>query len=515
MTDLFSRPSRRAVMLGAASLAAAAPFAPAVAQTVRPGRLRVAILADMTNFDPMSFSAVNFPIIKNLYDSLIEYTPEGRAVPSLATAWSIAPDNKSVTITLRQGVRFHSGATMNAAAVAATLEKAAHPQRGRNVYPTMAFVQDWTVVDDNTVRLNFKVGAPERQITDLLQFMPVLDPAGIEGIDTKPAGAGPYVLAERVVGQRIRMTANPNYWRANEPLSPELILSIFDNDAAATAALESGAVDIVYGGSGRTAARLRTQGYNVLQGPGPLVQVFRINSTRGPFRNTKFRQAFNHLMDRAAILRVGYAGLGEVTALPFVPASPAFDASYNARFAFDIEKGRALLRESGLSAAAMNDWKLLTNGGDEPSTLISQIVQSSLRRAGIEIQLDLKQGAEFVDALLTGKFDAVFGGVGNVQKFPSRLATNSIYRTSNNPVLGEPHPHPEYVEAIRRVETTLGPAEAVKAAYDNLNKVLVETAFGIPTNTYPYGLLVTAKNVAGVTHDIDNMLVARTLGFTG
>ena len=44
--------------------------------------------------------------------------------------------------------------------------------------------------------------------------------------------------------------------------------------------------------------------------------------------------------------------------------------------------------------------------------------------------------------MLQGRFDAIFGGVGNIQKFPSRLATNSIYRTVNNPVLGTPHPHP-------------------------------------------------------------------------
>ena len=39
--------------------------------------------------------------------------------------------------------------------------------------------------------------------------------------------------------------------------------------------------------------------------------------------------------------------------------------------------------------------------------------------------------------MLGGKFDAMFGGVGNVQKFPTRLATNSIYRTVKNPVLGD------------------------------------------------------------------------------
>jgi peptide/nickel transport system substrate-binding protein len=51
----------------------------------------------------------------------------------------------------------------------------------------------------------------------------------------------------------------------------------------------------------------------------------------------------------------------------------------------------------------------------------------------------------------------------------------------------------------------------VKAAYDALNKVLVATAFGIPTNTYDAGLIVAAKNLTGFTLDMDNMLILRTL----
>ena len=71
----------------------------------------------------------------------------------------------------------------------------------------------WTVVDDNTIRLDFKNPAPPQQITDLLQFISVIDPAGMDTVETKPAGSGAYVLADRVVGQKLHFTANPNYWR--------------------------------------------------------------------------------------------------------------------------------------------------------------------------------------------------------------------------------------------------------------------------------------------------------------
>ena len=52
--------------------------------------------------------------------------------------------------------------------VAATLKKAADPKQGKNVYATMSFVRDWTIVDDATITLNFTGPAPERQITKLV-----------------------------------------------------------------------------------------------------------------------------------------------------------------------------------------------------------------------------------------------------------------------------------------------------------------------------------------------------------
>lgn len=66
---------------------------------------------------------------------------------------------------------------------------------------------------------------------------------------------------------------------------------------------------------------------------------------------------------------------------------------------------------------------------------------------------------------------------------------------------------------MNRVDTTLGTGAEVKAAYDNLNKALVEAAFGIPTTTYDIGMIIAAKNLGGFTLEIDNMLVGRTIGF--
>ncbi len=505
------RMTRRGAMLGGLAAGGAMSAGWPARAALKGGTLKVALVTDIVNYDPLQFSSNNMPLIKNLYDALLEYAPDGSVVPWLASAYKIAPDNKSIQLTMRDGVKFHSGAPLTTAAVVASFTKASDPKKGKNAYPTMSVVKDWTVQDDKVITLNFKDKVPDRQIFDILQFMAVIDPAIVEDVETKVNGTGPFTIADRVLGQRFRLVKNKNYWRAGEPVLDEIVFTVFADNDSASAALESGAADLIFGGGARAAVRLRDAGNQLWQGKGQLVQVLRINTTRGPFRNEKFRQAFNYLIDRAAILRVGYANLGEVTALPWAPASPAADRAYDKTYAFSIDKGKELLKASGLSQAEMNDWKLLVNGSDEDASKISQVVQSTLQRAGITIQLEIKQGGEFVDALLGGKFDAVFGGVGNVQKFPSRITTNSIFRTVNNPVLGNPNPHKAYVDAIEKVNGAFG--ADVKPAYDQLNKAIVDSAFGIATNTFDVALIVASKKVGGFTPDIDNMLVARTLGF--
>jgi ABC-type transport system substrate-binding protein len=335
------------LLLAVASLAASVH---AVAADLKGGRLRVAILADMTNFDPQQFSTVNFPLIKNLYDSLLEYAPDGKAVPSLASSWEIASDNRSVTVKLRTDVKFHSGAPFNADAVAATLKKSADPQKGKNVYATMSFVKDWTIVDPHTIRLNFNGPAPERQVTDLLQFLAIIDPAGIDTVEQKPAGTGAYTLGERVVGQRIVLKANPNYWREKQPVSEEVVLTIFSDDAAATAALESGAVDLIYGGTSRSAVRLKSAGYQLIQGPGPAGSGLPHQLHPRPVQERQVPPGLQPLMDRQGILRVGYAGLGEVVALPGRRRARLRQVLQR-KYAFNIDKAKALLAESGLPQA--------------------------------------------------------------------------------------------------------------------------------------------------------------------
>ena len=47
-------------------------------------------------------------------EPLLRADSNGGISPNLATKWEVAPDKKSITLTLRQGVKFHDGSDFNA-----------------------------------------------------------------------------------------------------------------------------------------------------------------------------------------------------------------------------------------------------------------------------------------------------------------------------------------------------------------------------------------------------------------
>ena len=86
--------------------------------------IRIGIDADPDILDPAQGGSVSGrEIFAALCDKLVTATPEGGFAPQLATGWTWSPDNKVLTLTLRDGVVFHDGEPLDAAAVKANLER--------------------------------------------------------------------------------------------------------------------------------------------------------------------------------------------------------------------------------------------------------------------------------------------------------------------------------------------------------------------------------------------------------
>src|SRR6476660_7097008 len=135
---------------------------PAAAQSV----LRIGLNDDPDALDPtISRAYTGRLVFAGLCDKLFDVTPDLKIVPQLATGYEWAPDQRSVTIKLRSGVKFHDGEPFNAEAVKFNIER--HINTPGSFRKTeIGQIQSVDVLNDTTVRLNmseplvFHVTAP-------------------------------------------------------------------------------------------------------------------------------------------------------------------------------------------------------------------------------------------------------------------------------------------------------------------------------------------------------------------
>ncbi len=117
----------RAMLLASAMLLSAIPHAHAQNLTVTWGEDST---TDRT-FDPrVTQSRHETQVIVSVFDQLVASDENSKLYPGLATSWTAAPDGRSVTFKLREGVTFHDGTPFNAEAVAFDLDSIVDPKLG-------------------------------------------------------------------------------------------------------------------------------------------------------------------------------------------------------------------------------------------------------------------------------------------------------------------------------------------------------------------------------------------------
>ena len=130
--------------LAASALTALATAgAPALAQKVG-GTLVQITQPEPPNLAPyISTSAPIGQITAKVYDGLLEYGFDLKPKPSLAESFDVAPDGKTITFKLRQGVKFHDGKPFTSTDVQFTIMevlKKVHP-RGISTFRDVTAVE--------------------------------------------------------------------------------------------------------------------------------------------------------------------------------------------------------------------------------------------------------------------------------------------------------------------------------------------------------------------------------------
>lgn len=374
----------------AAAPAAGNAPAPTAGEPQRGGVVRVAFSDAVASLDPaLVVSVINVQMAFQLYDNLTQRN-EGMAdsavTPLLAESWEVNEDATVYTFHLRQGVTFHHGTAFTAKDVEYTVNRLLDPSLGSGA--TLPPLDKVEVVDDFTITFHLK--SPD--VT--LPYMLGGGGLGIaphdrttEQLAAEATGAGPFVMAEHVPGERVVLKRNETYWNAEQPYLDELHLLTMPEAATQIGALTGGTVDLLH--------QVSLENLPALAGaPDVMVQesaqgvypVFAMRVDQEPFADVRVRQAVKHAVDRATLLEAMLQTHGSLgNDQPIAPGTP-FWADV-APLEYSVDKAKALLAEAGFADGLEVTLAISDLGGPRVNDA-AVALQEMLKPAGITITLD-------------------------------------------------------------------------------------------------------------------------------
>jgi peptide/nickel transport system substrate-binding protein len=379
-------------------------------------------------FNPLNASdsllAVGF-----IYEPLVYVNPlqDGKQTPMLASSYTWGAGNKSLTFTIRQGVKWSDGTPMTAADVAYTFNLI-------KKYPALDLTGAWSVLSSvtatgNTVTMEFsQVAVPYfYYIADQTPIVPehiwstysnpTTNPV------TSPVGTGPYVMS-KCSPSDITYSANPSYWQPGLPKIKKIQYPAYTSNNTANNDLANGTAQ--WGAQYIPAINA----FYTSKSPDyhywfpPTVNVSLVPNLTNPLlSNVKVREAISYAIDRQKVSTIGESGY-EPPANQTGIVTPTFSSSLNNSAlsswgnGYDPAKATSLLESAGFhmgsdgimtNSAGQKLSFTVINIGDYSDWVASvQVIQQELKAIGIQINPDNLSNTDFDADLYYGKYQLAY-----------------------------------------------------------------------------------------------------------
>lgn len=351
-----------------------------------------------------------------VFEALAYFDAEDKLVPRLAEEipsfekGTLDPEGRWVIWKLRKNVKWHDGEPFTAKDVKFTWEYITDEKTTATTIGSYRAIESVEIVDDYTVKVNFKQPNPawfEAFVGGFGLILPEHKLREFKGekarnaeFNLKPIGTGPYKVVEFKPGDVVVYEINQDYWQDGKPYFDRVELKGGgDATSAARAVLQTGEVDWAWNLQVEAQVLLQLekagQGKLVI-GPGPSAERIMVNfadpntekdgaraepDVPHPFlTNKNIRQAIALAIRRDVIAEQLYGPAGQVTANNL--NAPARFKHPDLKWEFNLEKAAQLLDEAG-AKDTNSDGVREYNG--KPLQILYQTSINSLRQRTQEI----------------------------------------------------------------------------------------------------------------------------------
>jgi len=356
-------------------------------------------------------------VVAAVYDTLTVPNSKGVAVPYLAKSVTPNADFTVWTIGLRDGVKFHDGTPVDAAAIKLNLDSyrgaPGAPNVGSLLPIVLSFIQDVTVTNPTTVTVTLKT--PVSTFPNYLYNtgrLGIMAPAQLnagEACATKMIGSGPFKLDTYLPNEKTVVVKNPDYWQKGYPKANQITFVPVTDAAVRATQLQGGQLNVMHTTSATQIETLKSGGGQekiLLQQPGYReLRYYVMLSNNAPFNNPLAREAFTTAIDRKTVNEIRNKGQFELANSLMDVKAPGYlkDAGYPK---YNPAKAKKLVAQVKAANGGSFDVVLGTTT-DAENSQEAQLVKEMLDKAGINTTISQQDQATLINKALSGDIDVL------------------------------------------------------------------------------------------------------------
>lgn len=389
-------------------------------EPVEGGSITFGLEAETTNLLPSvgQFANSGVSVAYAIYDPLMKRDVNGEMKPYLAESMEPNDDLTEWTLTLRDGVQFHDGTPLDAAALKSNFDDY-HTKPGSQTASAYDGVT-MDVVDDLTVRYNLP--SPDSSFPAVLAlapgwpFSPTAAAQYGEDAGANPVGTGPFVFDTWERDSRLVVKKNENYWQEGLPHLDEIEFRPIPDEDTRLASLTSGDVDGIMTLRLANIVELRdAEGIDNYEQIGNSTGGNIFNMEKPPLDDLRVRRALALATDQEQVIEVsGGEGVVPPATQIFGPDDPYYSEDVaDAWLDYDPDAAAAELQEY-VDDPERSDGKapgepvsLRYDCLPDPSLVeVAQLYQALWNSIGVEVELRQVEQATHVDEAISGDYQA-------------------------------------------------------------------------------------------------------------
>ena len=381
------------------------------------------------NFNPFASTALHGQLL--MYEPLEIPSPiDGTYTPFLATGYKFTSPT-TLVYTLRQNVKWSDGQAFSVDDVTFTfnLLKKFPALDTRGIWAQLESVSgsgDTFTVTFKQPNVPFAAQVAQVPIVPEHVWSSVADP--VKYTDTNPVVTGPFTL-DTFAPTQYKLKKNPNYWQASKISPSEVVFPAqASNQTTNQLDVTSGKFDWAYTfiPDVKNTYVNHDSAHNVYWfPPGGTIGLF-LNLTKAPYNNADFRKGVSESLNRTTIAQKavnGYLDQASLSGLILPNLQKWLDPSIPN--GGNITQSNSQAQQDFTAAGYhLSGGKLVGSNGKQATMTIvlpgnfsdwvaaAKEVATELGQAGIKVNLDLPQYAQYATATQGGTFDAAFGGFG-------------------------------------------------------------------------------------------------------